>query len=472
MTKISDDRGFRLRWLVLWLLLPALSNANVTLPAIFNDHMVLQQQREVTIWGWARALEPITVIASWDRQAKETTADNHANWQVKLKTPVAGGPYTLIIMGYNTIVLQDVMIGEVWLCSGQSNMEWSANNGIDHSAEEIARSNHPDIRFFQVAHRTATVPQLDVAGQWTACTPQSMANFSAIGYFFGRELQQKLHVPIGLINSSWGGTPAEAWMNPEVVRNDEEFARAAARFTPVAWCPMEPGATYHTMIAPLIPFPIVGVIWYQGETNTLNPIEYRRLFPALIASWRNEWQNNFPFYYVQIAPYNYGPLPKGVLLREAQLLSLAVPNTGMVVVSDIGNIHDIHPRNKLDVGRRLANWALARTYGHQGIVYSGPIYRRMAVEGRKIRLFFDYAEAGLICKGQRLTHFQIAGADRNFVEAEAEIDGATVLVHSAEVKKPVAVRFGWSNTAEPNLFNAAGLPASSFRTDDWEVQFE
>lgn len=472
MKKIIAYYFATLWWLALGLLLPALSKANVTLPAIFGDHMVLQQQCEITIWGWARALEPIVVITSWDRQAVQTTADNHANWQVKLKTPAAGGPYTVVVMGYNTIVLQDVMIGEVWLCSGQSNMEWSANNGIDHANAEIAQANYPNIRFFQVAHRTATETQLDLVGQWATCTPQTMASFSAIGYFFGRELHQKLGVPIGLINSSWGGTPAEAWMNPEIIRNDDEFAQAAARFRPVAWCPMEPGATYHTMVAPLVRFSIAGVIWYQGETNTLNPIEYRRLFPALIASWRKEWQKDFPFYYVQIAPYNYGPLPKGVLLREAQLLSLSVPNTGMVVVSDIGNINDIHPRNKRDVGYRLANWALAKSYGHAEIAYSGPIYRRMAVEGNKIRLFFDHAEKGLLCKGQRLTHFQIAGADRIFVDAEAETDGATVLVHSAKVKKPVAVRFGWSNTAEPNLFNAAGLPASCFRTDDWDIQFE
>ncbi len=454
------------------LFMPGLLVANVTLPAIFGDRMVLQQQSEVTIWGWAKPLEPVSVIASWDRQAIQTKADNHATWQVKLKTPAAGGPHTLVIMGYNTIVLQDVLIGEVWLCSGQSNMEWSANAGIDHGFEEIQQADYPNIRFFQVAHRSAAVRQLDLSGRWEACTPQTMANFSAVGYFFGRELHQRLRVPIGLINSSWGGTPAETWMNPDLINHDDEFAQSASRFKPVAWCPMEPGAAYHAMIAPLIPFAIAGVIWYQGETNTLNPIEYRRLFPALIESWRNEWQRDFPFYYVQIAPYNYGPYPKGVLLREAQLLSLAVPNTGMVVVSDIGNINDIHPRNKRDVGRRLANWALARTYGQQNISYSGPIYRRMAVEGNKIRLFFDYADRGLVCRGDKLTHFQIAGQDRVFVDAEATIEGSTVVVRSAKIKKPVAVRFGWSNTAEPNLFNADGLPASSFRTDDWPIPLE
>lgn len=459
-------------WPVICLLLPVAANANVFLPAILGDHMVLQQQSEVTIWGWARALEPITVIASWDRQSIQTKADNHANWQVKLKTPKAGGPYTLIVMGNNTIVLQDIMIGEVWLCSGQSNMEWSANAGIEDGAKEIQQADYPNIRLFQVGHRTATGRQLDVVGHWELCTPQTMANFSAIGYFFGRELHQRLDVPIGLINSSWGGTPAETWMNPELIDKDEQFVQAASRFKPVAWCPMEPGAAYHAMIAPLIPFVIAGVIWYQGETNTLNPIEYRRLFPALIDSWRKEWQRDLPFYYVQIAPYNYGPQPKGVLLREAQLLSLSVPNTGMVVVSDIGNINDIHPRNKRDVGRRLANWALAKTYGYKDIGYSGPIYRSMAVEGDRIRIFFDHAEKGLVCKGEKLTHFQIAGQDQIFIEAEAKIEGSTIVVRSPKVKRPVAVRFGWSNTAEPNLFNTDGLPASCFRTDDWPIQLE
>jgi sialate O-acetylesterase len=458
--------------LILLLMLPPLSKANVILPAIFSDRMVLQQNSEVTIWGWAKPLEQITVIGSWDRKAVHTTTDNHANWQVKLNTPAAGGPYTLIVMGYNTIVLQDILIGAVWLCSGQSNMEWSANAGIDNAAQEIQNADYPAIRFFQVAHRSATTPQLDCEGQWTVSTPQTMSNFSAVAYFFGRELYTNLNIPIGLINSSWGGTPAEAWMTPEVVLQNEMFASAAAKYKEVAWCPMEPGLAYHAMIAPLIPFQIAGVIWYQGETNTLNPIEYRDLFPALIKSWRTQWGKDFPFYYVQIAPYNYGTHPIGALLRESQSKSMSIPNSGMVVTSDIGNIDDIHPRNKLDVGKRLANWALSQTYGKKGIPFSGPLYRKMEIQGDRIRLFFDHAEQGLICKGEKLTHFRIAGKDKVFVEAEAEIDGNTIIVGANTVKAPVAVRFGWNNTAEPNLFNTEGLPASCFRTDDWKINLE
>ncbi|HEX9652681.1 MAG TPA: sialate O-acetylesterase [bacterium] len=468
-------RGY-LRYLCLCLasfnVITSPATAKVTLPAIFNHHMVLQQNSEIVLWGWAKPLEEVTVIASWNRQALQTKADNHANWRVQLNTPPAGGPYSLIIMGHNTIILEDVLVGEVWLCSGQSNMEWPAGAGIDNAAQEIQDANYPDIRFFQVTHKSADVRQLDLDGQWTICTPQTMKDFSAVGYFFGRELFESLNVPIGLINSSWGGTPAEAWLNPAVVSTNEEFAGSAAKFTDVPWCPVESGSAYHAMIAPLIPYQIAGVIWYQGETNTLNPAEYRRLFPALMESWRKEWGKDFPFYYVQIAPYKYGRSNEGVLLRESQLMSMSVPNTGMVVTSDIGNIDDIHPRNKHDVGERLANWALARAYGKEGITFSGPVYREMKTEGEKIRLFFDFAEHGLQRKGEKLTHFQIAEKDRKFVDAEAEIDGNTVVAYASAVKNPVAVRFAWSNTAEPNLFNTEGLPASCFRTDDWAIKLE
>lgn len=458
--------------LVLFLILPSLSEANVTLPAIFSDHMVLQQNSEVTIWGWGKPLEQITVIGSWDRNPVQTITDNQANWQVKLTTPKAGGPYSLLISGYNTIFLQDVLIGEVWLCSGQSNMEWTPGAGIDSAEQKIETAFYSTIRFFQLAHWSAEVPQLDCHGQWAVCTPLSMKNFSAVAYFFGRELNATLNIPIGLINSSWGGTPAETWMNPEIIRENEELASAAARLTEVSWCPVKPGLAYNAMIAPLIPFKIAGVIWYQGEANTVNPIEYRDMFPALIQNWRAEWENDFPFYYVQIAPFDYGKSPVGVLVRESQLKSMSVPKTGMVVISDIGNRENIHPTNKIDVGKRLAKWALSQTYGKKNIPFSGPVYRKMEVQGENIKLFFDYAEQGMVCKGEKLTYFQIAGKDKVFVEAEAKIDGTTILVHANAVKYPVAVRFGWSNTAEPNLFNKEGLPASCFRTDGWEINFE
>ncbi|MEZ4847598.1 MAG: sialate O-acetylesterase [Bacteroidia bacterium] len=459
-------------YLILIICLPGLSQAKITLPSIFADHMVLQQNAEVPIWGWASPSEEVRVKASWTGEVITTKADNNANWKLTLKTPKAGGPHTITFIGSNTIVLQDILIGEVWLCSGQSNMEWSVNSQIENGEAEALAANHPNIRFFSTMKSAAKYPQDDCHGSWEVCTPASMRAFSAIGYFFGRELSEKLDVPIGLINSSWGGTNIETWIPEELIMENETFAEGASRFTQVPWCPIEPGVTYNTMIAPITPFPIAGTIWYQGESNTKNPFMYDELLPLMVQTWREEWSIDFPFYYVQIAPYKYGRPYEGALVRESQMKSMNMHKSGMVVISDIGNVEDIHPRNKLDVGKRLANWALAKDYGFKDIVYSGPIYREMKKEGKKIRLFFDYAEGGLVCKGEKLTHFQIAGEDKVFKDAEAEIDGNTILVSSKHVKEPVAVRFGFGNTDTPNLFNGAGLPASSFRTDEWGVGME
>lgn len=450
----------------------ALPAGAVGLPDIFGSHMVLQQQAEVTIWGWGKPQEGITVTGSWDTTPVKTHANNLAQWKVQLKTPEAGGPYTVKVQGYNTIVFEDVLIGEVWLCSGQSNMEWSANMGIDNAKEEIKNASYPTIRFFSVPHRTADATQLNSGGEWVVCSPETMANFSAIGYFFGRELQQKLNVPVGVINSSWGGTPAEVWATPESIESNNELAATAAKLSEMAWGPKDPGKAYHAMIAPLIPYKIAGALWYQGETNTGFPEVYAQLLPALIKGWRGKWGYEFPFYFVQIAPWKYGRVGEGVLLRDAQRKSLVVPNTGMVVISDIGDIENIHPGNKKDVGKRLANWALNKTYGKSDVAFSGPLYREMKIEDKSIRIFFDHAENGLLCKGKNLTHFEIAGDDQRFVQAQARIEGGTIVVQAKGVKEPKAVRFAWSNTAEPNLFNKEGLPASCFRTDDWPIEIK
>ncbi|MFC6998841.1 sialate O-acetylesterase [Rufibacter roseus] len=439
----------------------------VTLPAIFSNHMVLQQNAEVTVWGWGKPGEPISVSGSWDNQEVKTSPGNLAQWSVKLKTPAAGGPYTLTVKGYNTIVIDDVLLGEVWLCSGQSNMEWSARAGIDNAQEHIAQANYPSIRFFSVAHSTSDVPQQDLKGQWVVCTPETMTDFSSVGYFFGRDLHQNLKVPVGLINSSWGGTPAEVWVNPNIIAANPVLAKSAAQREEVAWCPVQPGKAFNTMIAPLIPFRLAGALWYQGESNANAPEVYAQLLPTLIQNWRTQWQQEFPFYYVQIAPFTYGGTEEWPRLAEAQFKTLQVPKTGMAVIHDVGNTQDIHPRNKLDVGKRLAAIALNKTYGKEDIAHSGPLYRSMKVEGNKIRLYFDHTTGGLMTKGKELTHFEVAGADQKFVKANGKIEGNTVVVQAKDVKQPVAVRFGWENTATPNLFNKAGLPASSFRTDDW-----
>jgi len=446
--------------------------AKVSLPSIFADHMVMQQKSQAAFWGWASPLEEVTVITGWNGKHYTTKADNHANWNVTVETPTAGGPYEITVIGSNTLVLHDVLIGEVWVCSGQSNMEWTARIGIDNGTKEVMEADYPGIRFFNVSRRPAPDKQIDCAGEWVKCAPETMIDFSAVGYFFGRDLHQNLNVPIGLINTSWGGTPAEAWTNPEVIADNEFLKKSAAKLSDVPWCPVEPGSAYNSMLAPIIPYAIAGAIWYQGEGNTANHEAYSTLFPAMINNWRQEWNKDFPFYYVQIAPFRYGKTNEGALIREAQLKSLLTPNTGMVVVSDIGNIEDIHPRNKTDVGKRLAGWALNKTYGQEGIIYSGPIYKSITVEKNKIRVFFDHADKGLIKKGETLTHFQIAGDDKMFVNATAVIDGSTVIVSNTQVKNPIAVRFAFSNTAEPNLFNAAGLPASCFRSDDWDVAVE
>ncbi|MBC3539078.1 sialate O-acetylesterase [Rufibacter sediminis] len=454
--------------LLLLLLTGATSSAGaVSLPAILGNHMVLQRNAEVTIWGWGNTGEEVTVTGSWNNQPVKTKVNNLAQWSVKLQTSGTSVPQTVTVKGYNTIVLEDVLLGEVWLCSGQSNMDWNANAGIDNAEQHVKEANYPSIRFFQVLKRTADAPQLDVQGQWVVCTPETMKHFSSVGYFFGRELHQNLKVPVGLINSSWGGTPIEIWFSAPALASNPVLAESAAKRKEVEYGPVQSAKAYNAMIAPLIPFRLAGALWYQGESNVDAPEVYAQLLPTLIQDWRTAWQNEFPFYYVQIAPYKYGGAEEWPRLAEAQLKTLRVPNTGMAVISDVGNVDDIHPRNKLDVGKRLAAWALNKTYGQKDVPFSGPLYREMRVEKDKIRLSFDHADQGLVAKGKELTHFEIAGEDQKFVPAQARIDGKTIVVSAKEVKKPVAVRFGWNNTAVPNLFGKNGLPASSFRTDSW-----
>ncbi|MFH1748201.1 MAG: sialate O-acetylesterase [Planctomycetota bacterium] len=627
----------------------------VRLPAVIGDNMVLQREMEVPIWGWAKPGEKVWVKADWLPKPVECVTDAGGCWRVLLKTDAAGGPHKIAIMGANTIELNNVLIGEVWVCSGQSNMEWSFKHGVDNGETETAAANHPRIRLFNVKRTLSMKPEAECEGDWSECSPESVHEFSAVAYFYGRELHRELDVPIGLIATNWGGTVAEAWTSAEALAELGDFdaeLKAVARERdepgtmqkqhdrqmnswwqavaqrdagsragwmtpdlddadwpaiavpgpwqtadlkdfdgiawlrttvniPAAWAEQElvlelgpiddmdavwlngkqvggvarrgywyrprkynvpaaaiqegcnvmavrvfdlagpggltgkpeqlrlypagsegaavplagqwryrvgasvadlppipprllvhpnlPTVLYNGMIAPLVPYGMRGAIWYQGESNRLRARQYRTLFPRMIADWRQRWgQGDFPFYYCQIAPYLYaGDTGQAAELREAQLLSLATPKTGMVVTMDIGNPRDIHPRNKQEVGRRLALWALARTYGRADLVYSGPLYKSMKVEGARIRLSFEHVGGGLVCDGDALTHFVIAGADRRFVPAQARIDGATVVVWSDAVSEPVAVRYGWGTADQPNLKNREGLPASSFRTDDW-----
>ncbi|MGQ7867763.1 sialate O-acetylesterase [Sunxiuqinia sp. sy24] len=447
--------------------------AKIWLPSVISDNMVLQRNSVVTIWGWSsKTIEPITVTGSWNGVA--VTQDAYqGKWSVQLTTPEAGGPYSVTIEGHETITLSNVLIGEVWIASGQSNMEWSASSGINNAQDEIDQANYPNIHLFQVPKHQSPNPQDDTPGQWTACKPETMKDFSAVAYFFGRKLHKELNVPIGLINASWGGTRAEVWLNAKSLINDSDFVDLKEHFTENKWHSSQPGYMYNAMIAPLIPFEIAGAIWYQGEANRLDPDSYPGILESLIRNWREEWGSDFPFYLVQIAPFNYKEKEAGVLMREAQLKTFKkVPNTGMVVVSDIGDINNIHPQNKQDVGKRLANWALAKNYDFTDIAFSGPVYREGKREGKEMVVYFDYADNGLMKKGDELTHFEICGPDKIFMEAQTRIEGNTVRVWNSKIINPIAVRFAWGNSAEPNLYNRAGLPASCFRTDNWKIELD
>jgi sialate O-acetylesterase len=441
------------------------SRANISLPEIFSDNMVLQQNSFVTIWGWAKTGETIVMKADWMDKEMSTLTDTEGNWKITIKTPSAGGPFNIHLKGHNEIILKNVLIGEVWLCSGQSNMEMSAQSGITNGEEEIKNANWPEIRFYTVGTATSHYPQDHLTGKWTVCTPDEMSTFSAIGYFFARKLNKELGVPIGVINSSWGGTPAEAWMPEEVIQKDDFLHEAASKQKPVPWGPVAPAMIYNAMISPLTPFHIAGVVWYQGEANTINAYVYKEMLSALIRSWRNKWGYDFPFYYAQIAPYKYGKPFEGVEVRDAQRRALDVPNTGMAVISDLCDTLNIHPKNKQDAALRLANIALNRYYRKTIPEDSGPLFRDMIIEKNKAIVSFDHSEGlHVVGAGARLTYFEIAGEDKVFYPADAKIKDQKVVVQSKNVKIPVAVRFAWTNTAVPNLFNGANLPASCFIT--------
>lgn len=449
--------------------------AQVVTPTFISNNMVLQQKFDAALWGWGEPHYPIKITTSWDNIVYQTFTDYNGDWFITVKTPSAGGPYEITI---NTDTLSNVMIGEVWLCSGQSNMQWALEQSEDPEIE-IPKANFPNIRMFYAARDNARSSNKDVYGQWAECTPEVAKTFSAVAYYFGKELHQQLNVPIGLLHFSWGGSPAQAWTNPEALKKTPEGQYYLEKFeekiknTPPGKLPRnyrDPGANYYGMIKPLIPYGIRGAIWYQGENNVFEHEMYRNIFETMITNWREEWrQGDFPFYFAQLAPYNYSKPLIGAALRDAQRESMSIKNTGMVVTLDIGNPEDIHPKNKVDVGKRLSLWALAKTYGKNGLVYSGPIYKSMKIEGNKIRIMFDHYGRGLEFKGEKLTHFTISGKDKIFHPANAVIDGNTILVSSEVVKDPVSVRFAFANADVPNLFNKDGLPASTFRTDKWKI---
>ncbi len=448
----------------------AAASAEVRLPGFFGQHMVLQRNVPVPVWGWANPGEKVTVTLG--DQSKTAAADSAGKWAVKLDKLEASGPYTLSVKGDNTIEITDVLVGEVWLCSGQSNMVWPVEQSANFPAEKAA-ANHPQIRMITVAQRAVETPQDDCKGAWLVCSPQTVGGFSATAYFFGRELHTKLDMPVGLINSSLGATPVEAWTSLKA-------QQAVPKLKPLLDSRPEhsyqhPTVLYNGMIAPLVPYALRGAIWYQGEANALigNPSLYGLQLSTMIENWRNDWaQGHFPFIYVQLpnwrAPQKDPVETSGwVIVREEMLRTLSLGDTGMVVTIDIGEADDIHPKNKQDVGKRLAIFALATTYG-KDMVYCGPLYKSMSKQDGKVVIRFDHVGDGLMAKGDGpLRGFAIAGKDKKFVWAEAKIEGDTVVISSPEVKDPVAVRYAWADNPNCNLYNSADLPASPFRTDDW-----
>lgn len=444
--------------------------ASVRLPSVIGSHMVLQQKSEVTIWGWCDVDEHIKLKASWDTTTYTTVGSSFAQWSVKVKTPAAGGPYQITIEGSNKIVLDDVLIGEVWVCSGQSNMEMSVSWGLPYQ-DEVTNATDKSIRFFNIPRTASEYPQDDVRAEWVVCNPGDMKKFSAAAYFFGKRLRQNLHVPVGLIEAAWGGTPAEAWTPADAINSDPVVREAAAKLSPVPWGPVVPASIYNGEVYPITQYSIAGTIWYQGEANVAAASTYSELLSTLITSWRKAWQKDFPFYYVQIAPFaGYGDNSSSAFLREQQTKTLSVPNTGMIVITDlVDNINDIHPKMKKEVGERLADYALAANYSFD-VIYKSPTYKSMKIEKDKIRVYFNNAENGLMSRGDTVKEFFIAGNDQQFVPASAKIDGNTVIIWSKDVREPVAVRFAFRNGTTPNLFSKEGLPVDPFRTDDWNVQ--
>jgi sialate O-acetylesterase len=442
--------------------------ADVTLPAIFGDHMVLQQKSKIKIWGWCNPNEKIRIRNGWNTDIDSAKGTAYGNWMIELKTPKAGGPYSFTIYGNNTVEIKDILIGEIWLCSGQSNMEMSYSWGVTQYDSDVKNATNNKIRFFQVKKMSAPYPQEDLKGEWVACTPEELKTFSLVGYYFGNKLQKNLEVPVGLIQSAWGGTPAEAWTPADVIEKDPVLKTASDSMKEVPWGPVKRGYLYNAMIHPLTDFRIAGAIWYQGEANVGEAEVYHKLFSTMITSWRNAWDKEIPFYFVQIAPFaGYGNNISAALLQEAQTQTTGLPKTGMVVVNDlVSDINDIHPKDKKEVGLRLADYALHEVYDHKMSSYKSPVYRSMQVEQGKVILRFGQAEAGLTSKGSP-TDFYISGSDRVFKPAMAKISGSTVIVWHPDINEPMAVRYGFTNSATPNVFSNTGLPVNTFRTDKW-----
>ena len=495
-------------WLALMFIMASVQ-AEVKMPNIFGSNMVLQREKNVPVWGWANPNEKVTV--KFNGQTKETTANEAGKWQVILDPLTAGGPFKLEVSGTNALAFDNVLVGEVWLCSGQSNMQMSVKSSLD-SEKEIAAANYPEIRIFQIPNVMNNLPQNNVNSTWKICSPETVPGFSAAAYFFGREIYQSLKIPVGLINSSWGGTRIEPWTPPvgfqsvpelknitaqlnlkdpasdahkkltdETVKKYEAWLEATKKavaadqlLTAPPVCPVEilpytnhqqPTVLFNAMINPLVPLAFRGALWYQGESNRGEGMLYFYKMQALVNGWRTVFNNNdLAFYFVQLAPYKYGNNPQALAeIWEAQTAALSIPNTGMAVTVDIGNVKNIHPTNKQEVGRRLALQALNKTYGKKDVVCDSPLFDSMRLDGDKAVITFKNAVELKTRDGKTPDWFEISGADGQFKKADVVIAENTVILSASGIEKPLAVRFAWSHIAEPNLVNEAGLPAAAFR---------
>lgn len=490
-----------------------LARGDVKLPALFTSHMVLQQGQNDRVWGTADAGEEITVTIA--DQTKSAKADDSGKWSVALDPLTAGGPHTMAVKGRNEIKLEDVLVGEVWICSGQSNMQWDVGAANDPDLETLT-AKFPNLRLISVPQVGTQEPQSDFHGQWEVCTPETARKFSAVGYFFGRQLHETLDVPVGLIDDAWGGSACEAWIRRDLLSADDRYQPLLARWEAIEkrfpeekaayevklaeWkvaaeqAKLEkkespkppnnpegqmrgnarPGNIYNGVLKPTIGYGLRGVIWYQGESNAGRAYQYRDLFPLMISSWRQEWGiGDFPFYWVQLADFRAEKPEPGdsdwAELREAQTMTMdKLPNTGQAVIIDLGEAQDIHPRNKQDVAKRLARWALAQDYGID-VPYHSPQYKSMEKADGKIVLTFDHVGPGLkTFDVPEVRGFVIAGDDKKFVRAQAKIVGSDKIeVWSDEVKEPVAVRYAWADNPACNIYSRNGLPLTPFRTDDW-----
>jgi sialate O-acetylesterase len=495
--------------------MPATSQAEVKLPALFTDHMVLQRDQQNRVWGWANEGEAVTVSIADQKQ--ETKGDDKGRWEVKLDELKAGGPHQLIVEGSNKLTVSDVLVGEVWICSGQSNMGFTVNRSTDGDLEVLA-AKFPRLRLISVPQVGTQEPQDDFKGAWSVCSPETVGDFSGVGYFFGRQLHETLDIPVGLIDDAWGGSACEAWIPVSRLESDERYQalleqwktteknydqeKAMARFKtqlahwqtaakaareagkPMPQRPRQPqnpltgnhrpANIYNGVLYPTIGYGIRGVVWYQGESNAARAHQYRHLFPLMIQTWRDEWkQGDFPFYWVQLADYKAEQAEPGdsewAELREAQTMTmLKLPNTGQAVTIDLGEGNDIHPRNKQEVGRRLARWALAKDYGVK-VDYESPLYKSMEVKDGKVIVTLDHVGTGLrTFDVAEPRGFTVAGADKQFVSASARIVGTDkVEVSSDKVSEPVAVRYAWADNPVCNVGTKEGLPVTPFRTDDW-----